>query len=555
MRTSKQTGRHISAWVAKLAPMSGPERARSDAYVVPTTAGRVRGILHARTGMRTWRGIPYGATTAGKQRFRAPLPPTPWRGVRDASQFAPPALQGTFGWGDAVLGTEDCLTLDIVRPDTDEQLPVVVYFHGGTFVTGASNEKVLRGYYLARATNVVYVSVNFRLGVLGYLDFHSIGSDCEANPAIWDQIQALSWVRDNIAAFGGDPSRVTIMGESAGGAAVIHLMCAPAARGLFSGVVAQSPPSASVHSRLQAAMWVRTLIDGMGMSRLSTLDDLREADAADMVRVGQSMLLNGKELVQFNTSFMPTVDGVTLPEHPIDTFAAGKQAPVPLIIGTNSEEASFAKAIYQTAKQRQRAARRALSVYDPDNACEVMAAYNDCGARSDFADLIADAVFWAPSVMLATSHREVTPTWMYRFTYASETMRRIGLGAMHTADLVAVFGDPFATKASRIDRFASHEGFDEVSELMQYHWGCFFHYGRPGEQWPQYGFRTEAHPGRATAVFDREFSVQMDPKAAQRRAWEEFDMREWGTSRDDLTESLAEFFGFDLPGPVVDDDE
>lgn len=90
---------------------------------------------------------------------------------------------------------------------------------------------------------------------------------------------------------------------------------------------------------------------------------------------------------------------------------------------------------------------------------------------------------------------------------------------------------------------------------MQYHWGCFFHYGRPGEQWPQYGFRTEAHPGRATAVFDREFSVQMDPKAAQRRAWEEFDMREWGTSRDDLMESLAEFFGFDLPGPVVDDDE
>lgn len=516
---------------------------------VPTTAGRVRGIVHERTGVRTWRGVPYGADTSGDNRFRAPRPPTPWDGVRDASRFAPPALQGSFGWSDAVVGTEDCLTLDIVRPDTDEQLPVVVYFHGGTFVTGASNEKVLRGYYLAEATNVVYVSVNFRLGVLGYLDFRSIGPDCVANPAIMDQIQSLEWVRDNIANFGGDPTQVTIMGESAGGAAVLHLMCAPSARGLFHRAVAQSPPSASVHSRVQASMWVRELLDGMGMSRLSTLEDLREADAADLVRTGQSMLLNGKELVQFNTSFMPTVDGLTLPEHPIDMFEQGKQAPVPLLMGTNADEASFAKAMYQTTGQRQRAARRALDVYDADNAHQVLEAYGYVGGRRDFAELIADAIFWAPSVMLATAHRRVAPTWMYRFEYASVTMRSLGLGAMHTSDLVAVFGDQYATRASKLDRFGSKEDFEEVSRAMQYHWGSFFHRGYPGEEWPPYGFRNEDEPGRATLVFDREPSVVMDPKADQRRAWEEFDMREWGNSREDLMEPLAEFFGFDLPEP------
>lgn len=516
-------------------------------YEVPTVAGRVRGVLHPRTGVRTWRGVPYGATTARAHRFRAPRPREPWEGVRDATRFAPPAMQGSFGWKDSVTGTEDCLTLDIVRPDTDEVLPVVVYFHGGTFVTGASNERVLRGYYLSQATDVVYVSVNFRLGVLGYLDFRSIGTDCVANPALLDQIQALEWVHANIGNFGGDADRVTIMGESAGGAAVIHLMCAPAARGLFHGAVAQSPPAASVHSRVQAAMWVRELIDGMGMSRLSTLEDLRQADAEDLVRVGQSMLLNGKELVQFNTSFMPTVDGTTLPEHPIDMFERGRQAAVPLIIGTNSEEASFAKAMYQTTRQRQRAAHRALSVYDPDNVHQVMEAYGYVGGRADFADLIADAVFWAPSVMLATAHRRVAPTWMYRFEYASATMRRLGLGAMHTADLVAVFGDAYATRASRIDRFGSKEGFEEVSRRMQYHWGEFFHHGRPGLEWPPYGFRDESKPGRATAVFDSELHVELDPKADQRRAWEGFDMREWGNGRADLMDSLAAFFGFAAP--------
>ena len=533
--------------------MSGT--AGDPAFDVPTTSGRVRGMYHGRTGVRTWRGVPYGAPTSGNGRFRAPRPAEPWRGVRDATRFAPPALQGTYGWKDAVVGTEDCLTLDIVRPDTEDVLPVVVNFHGGTFVTGASNERVLRGYYLSRATDVVYVSVNFRLGVLGYLDFRSIGNDCDANPALWDQILALRWLRANIANFGGDPRRVTIMGESAGGAAVVHLMCAPAARGLFHRAVAQSPPSASVHSRLQAAMWVRKLIDGMGMSHLSTLDDLRAADAADLVRVGQSMLLNSKELVQLNTSFMPTVDGVSLPEHPIDAFERGRQAPVPLIIGTNSGEASFAKALYQTTKQRQKAARRALAVYDPDNAQRVLEAYGEVGGRADFADLIADAVFWAPSVMLATAHRRVAPTWMYRFEYASETMRRLGLGAMHTADLLAVFGDPFGTRASRIELFGPPQGFEEVSELMQYHWGSFFHTGKPGPEWPVYGFRSDERPGRATAVFDRNLRIELDPKSEQRLAWESFDMREWGSSRDDVMEMLAKYFGIDLAGPEVDDDE
>lgn len=511
--------------------------------VADTTAGKVRGVVDERSGMRTWRGVPFGASTASTGRFRAPQPAEKWQGLYDASRFAPPAMQGTFGWRDMVIGTEDCLTLDIVRPDTDEELPVVVYFHGGTFVTGASHEKVLQGHLLADATKVVYVSVNFRLGVLGYLDFRSLGHDCVATPALLDQILALEWLRANIANFGGDANRVTIMGESAGGAAVVHLMCAPAARGLFHGAVAQSPPPASVHSRLQAAMWVRELVTRMGLPRTTTLADMRATSAEELVRAGQSMLLNSKELVQLNTSFMPTVDGDTLTAHPIDTFEAGEQAAVPLIVGTNSDEASFAKAIYQTTKARQRAARRALEAFDPDNAQAVLRAYGYAGGRGDYADLIADAVFWAPTVILATAHRRKAKTWMYRFDYASAAMRMLGLGAMHTSDLGAVFGEPNATKASRWDVFGGSEGFAEVSRVMQHHWGKFFHTGAPGEEWPVYGFRSDDKPGRATAVFDAGMHVEWDPKAVQRRAWESFDMREWGTHRQDLMNSAASLLG------------
>ena len=144
-------------------------------------------------------------------------------------------MQGTYGWNDRVKGTEDCLVLDIVRPDTDDELPVVVYMHGGTFLTGSSHEKVLQGHRFAKATDIVYVSINFRLGVLGYLDLRSLGADCVANPGTMDQILALQWVRENIAGFGGDPERVTIMGESAGAASVTTLMSSPPARGLFHG--------------------------------------------------------------------------------------------------------------------------------------------------------------------------------------------------------------------------------------------------------------------------------------------------------------------------------
>lgn len=513
--------------------------------IATTTAGMVRGLYDEATRTRSWRGIPYGASTAGQGRFRAPKPAEPWKGALDCTLYASPALQGNYGPNDRVEGTEDCLTLDIVRPDTDDVLPVVVFFHGGTFITGASHDRVNQGHNMAVATDVVYVSLNFRLGVMGYLDFRSLGEDCVATPASYDQILALKWVRDNIAQFGGDPNQVTIMGESAGANAVTTLMCSPAARGLFHGAVGQSNPVAAVHSRLQSAMWVRALLDRMGMSRLSTIDDIRAADPQELVRVGQSLMVTGGGIINLNLGFMPTVDGAILPKHPIATFAAGEQAPVPMILGTNSGETSFAKAFFVRSKARERAAKRLLDVYDPRNSDAVLEAYNHGSQRGDFAELVADAVFWAPSVKVATDHRKSAGTWMYRFDYAGEMMNRIGLGAIHTADLEAVFGEQFSTAAGALNRWGRSNAFEQVREYMQYHWGHFFHHGRPGDDWPVYGFRADTKPGRATAIISDETTIEYDPKPEKRRAWEQFDLNEWGTGREDLLADVADFLGLD----------
>ncbi len=518
---------------------------------VRTTSGLVRGLVDGELNVRTWRGVPFGADTSGVNRFRAPQPAPEWQGVRDATRFGPPAPQPTYSWTDRVIGSEDCLHLDIVRPDTDEQLPVVVYLHGGSFIMGSSHEQMLRGYFLSTSMDVIYVSVNFRLGVLGYLDLRSLGEDCVANPAVRDQLLALRWVQANIAAFGGDPDRVTLMGESAGGAAVTTLMGVPAARGLFHRAIAQSPPISMIHSRAQATLWARELVYGMALPRQATLTDLREETAPDLVRAGQSMMWRGGELMHLNSCYSPTVDGGLVPDHPLAIFDGGDQTQVPLLIGTNSDETSFGKFFYLRNSARTRAALRLLSAFDPDHAPRVLDAYGGATDRTEFAELLADALFWAPAGRTATYHSRMAPTWMYRFDYAPAALRWLGLGAMHSLELSAVFGDPGSSRTSGLSRWGGMEGLEELTEYMQHHWGHFIHHGRPGIEWPSYEPASDTSPPRATMIFDTDSRVIYDPKTTKRRAWEDYKMMEWGTGRPELLEELGLMISQELGARVA----
>ena len=510
----------------------------ADDMVVPISTGFVKGVRGP--GLRTWRGIPYGRKTGGKYRFRAPRPAKKWEGIRDCSMFGDVAAQPTYSWTEKIRGSEDCLNLDVVRPDSDDVLPVVVYLHGGSYIVGSSSEKALRGYNLVKNMNVVYVPLNFRLGALGYLDMRSVGEDCVANPALHDQLLALQWVKENIAAFGGDPENITLMGESAGAAAVVTLMCVPAARGLFHRAIAQSAPLISVHSSTQAKFWARELIYRMAMSRETTLDELRAESADDLVRAGQSMLWRSGELLHLNSCYGPTVDRSLLPDHPLNVFEQGNQHRIPLMIGTNDGETSFSKAFYLRSSARRRSALRMLSVFDPINASQVAAAYDGAEARSDFAQLLADALFWAPSVRVAEAHaRSDEDTWMYRFDYAPQSMRKLGLGAIHSFELNAVFGDHESSRSMSLAKIAGGmDDLEEITELVQDHWRRFIYSGRPGDEWRAYKGRTDTEPGRATFIIDTNSRIAWNPRQMKRVAWENYDMLEWGTGRPDLVDEL-----------------
>lgn len=530
---------HARATAAQAAAHAHP----GDGLTIRTTAGWVHGKREHdddRLDVSSWKGIPFGKDTARTGRFCAPEPVEAWEGVRECRHFGQVAPQPTYSWTERVIGSEDCLNLDVVRPTGTQRLPVVVYLHGGSFIMGSSHMLMLRGFHLAQSMNVVYVSINFRLGALGYLDLRSLPGECVANPAVLDQLLALEWVRDNIAQFGGDPDNITLMGESAGAAAVLSLMTSPAAQGLFHKAIAQSPPIGLIHSRAQSTLWARELIKRLALTRGSGIEELRAEEWPDLVRAGQSMMWRAGELLHLNSCYAPTLDDDVLPMHPLEAFEKGTQAGVPLLVGTNSGETSFAKYLFQREDSRARAGLRLLRSFDEHNAEQVVDAYGRAEGRRDFADLLSDALFWAPTVRAAGAHAQRYPTWMYRFDYTPMALRWLGLGAVHSLELANVFGDPNSSRMSLVTKLGNGDAGESMTQLMQEHWARFIWESEPAPSWPRYrvdgGEESEL---RATQVFDIPPRVDHDPKAEQRRAWEDYSMLEWGAGRPELLAELG----------------
>ncbi|MEO7093477.1 MAG: carboxylesterase family protein, partial [Polyangiales bacterium] len=261
--------------------------------VVETRTGTVRGEL--RDGVSIWKGIPYAAPPIGALRFRPPQPAAGWPGERDATKFGTvaaqsrdPAITMMSGVGDKVISGEDCLTLNVFSPGADgAKRPVVVWIHGGAFIMGSGSTPLYHGNSFAANHDLVVVTVNYRLGLFGLLYLGDLAPDREAgNYALLDQIAALRWVRDNIAAFGGDPDQVTVMGESAGAISIGSLLAMPAARGLFhrailqSGAAVLSPPT-----REDMTIAARYVLAELGV----TVDELPGVPEAQLLAVQEKL--------------------------------------------------------------------------------------------------------------------------------------------------------------------------------------------------------------------------------------------------------------------------
>ena len=496
--------------------MGDPAAGAGTPLVVRTAAGAVRGRREA--GLTAWRGIPFAAPPVGRLRLRAPEPPERWPGVLDATRDGPLPLQprsaSLIGATRTSVQDEDCLTLTVVRRTAGTTpKPVMVFIHGGAYGVGGASATAYRGEALAAAGDVVFVGFNYRLGALGWLDCSAYGTTArpiDSNPGLRDQVAALEWVRDEIAAFGGDPGDVTLFGESAGGTSVLTLLTVPAARGLFARAAVESAALSTVQTAERSRGWADELVEALPGTGASALLDASPAELiAETVRldVALSDRLPGARLLA------PVVDGDLLPEDPLAVLRRGDGAPVPLLIGTNADEG--------TLFQRMRTLRATSGRLDvlfteslPDARDALLALYPRADSPRRLARFVTDLVFWTSSVDAAAGHSGVADTWMYRFDFAPPALRALGLGAAHGSELDHVFARADGPTRRVATALGGRRAFRALTRRTSAAWISFARTGSPPAAWPRYDAEH-----RRTVVLDVRQRVVEDPEAAVRDAW------------------------------------
>ncbi|WP_052215751.1 carboxylesterase/lipase family protein [Sphingomonas sp. ERG5] len=392
--------------------------------VVSTTQGRARGVVEG--DVEAFRGLPYGAPPTGARRWAPTEPAARWDEIRDASSFGARCMQAVgrgFKKPSPLPMSEDCLTLNVMRPVKGSgKLPVMVWIHGGGMVTGTGAEPSFNGPAIPE-NGVVLVTINYRLGRLGFFAHPAISRTARkpvvANFAILDQIAALKWVRANIAAFGGDPSNVTIFGESAGATSVDTLMASPLARGLFQKAIASSANARMPAVGLaEAERRDAAMIEDLGI-RNPDAKALRAIPAEELMKLPRIDAMGGEA---------PVVDGVVLKETIVSAFAGRREVKVPYLVGSNDYELPRP---YQTPDLAGRVRPT------PDDAAALAAAY---GSRKEFEDRVyTDAIFSEPARTLGNDHARRAPTWRYRFAILSASAPAAFPGASHASDVGYVF--------------------------------------------------------------------------------------------------------------------
>jgi len=509
---------------------------------VGVDGGWVRG--HVEEGVWAFLGVPYARAPLGPLRWRPPERPESWSGVRDAAAPGPLAPQGRAAPGAALPGdpleqSEDCLHLSIWTPALDgARRPVMVWVHGGGFSSGTAGSVLYRGRRLAAEGDVVVVNVNYRLGALGFLAHPALSSGAGAwgNWALLDQIAALRWVRDHIASFGGDASNVTVFGESAGAMCISALLAMPGARGLFGGAVIQSGPPYA-HDARRAEDAANAFAHELGLPSVSR-EALERVPAAELVSALSSLSRSLPRPGELPQPLLPVVDGVTLPEPPLDAVARGSASGVATMVGTNRDEMTFFALSDPSAEDM---AGDALSHRIERSAPDVPAARivehyrhvlarrgESCEPRDLWVAVGSDIVFRWPTLRLAAALGAHDPrTFVYLFTWESPLFGGV-LGATHALEIPFVFGthaDPGISRfvADRGD--ASPDGraraahADALSAAMRASWVAFARSRDPSiplaGTWPAWD-----PVRRATMVLGASALVEHAPRNEELAVWE-----------------------------------
>jgi para-nitrobenzyl esterase len=484
---------------------------------VRTVTGRVRGCSEG--GLAVFRGIPFAQPPAGRARFAAPQPAAPWEGVREALTVgSPPPQSGTYGPAPAP-SDDDWLTVNVwtPAPDPAARRPVMVWIYGGAYKVGSSDAPGYDAGRLAREGGLVVVTFNYRTGVEGFAQIQG----APANRGLLDQVAALAWVRDNIAAFGGDPDLVTVFGQSAGAGSVAALLAAPLAAGLFRRAIAQSVPRI-YYSPSLAADIAGAIAAGLGLrattAELSGVDPVRLVAAADAVNRELSRY-HGRwgQVAQTESPFAPVVDGEVLPATPWQALAAGAASQVPLIAGHNRDECRLFLAmggrLGAISDEQAAQSLRALGP-GPDGERAYRAAFPGASAESLYELVQNDWLFRMPTLQLAEAQAAGGGVaYLYELAWAAPANGGV-LGACHGLDGPLVFGNLDEGFAARLIGPAPYPAAEEVSAQFRTAWTRFAASGDPG--WPPY-----EPPERLTRVFGLPPAVTAYPEETSRRLWQD----------------------------------
>jgi para-nitrobenzyl esterase len=459
--------------------------------VAATHGGQVSGVKVDDT-VTAYKGIPYAAPPVGELRWKAPRAAAPWKGVRAATEFGPACVQPkstsvSVYTDDPPRMSEDCLYLNIWHPTRVKGgAPVMVWIHGGAFRSGYTGSPVYDGSELARR-GVVIVSVSYRMGILGFLAHPQLSAESpqhvSGNYGLLDQIAALRWVKDNIAAFGGDPANVTIFGESAGALSVMDLVASPQARGLFAKAIAESGYMVS-NAELRKSRYGLPSAEDIGVATAKALGagsiaELRARDAVDLVETSST-----KGFVP-----LPVVDGWLLPDQLVDLYDRGEQAPVPLLVGFNEGELRSLRVLLPPIPASAAEYERQVKERFKDLSGTYLKQYPSSNVTESVLAASRDGLYGWTAQRLALKQAAIgQPSYLYFFTHSYASEIPLDLQAFHASEIPFVFGQvgPNGKLPAHWPRPPEAAAEQALANAMMDCWTTFARTGVPAADWKKY---------------------------------------------------------------------
>ena len=504
--------------------------------IVSTKSGKLEGDYQ--NGIYVFKGIPYTAAPVGNLRWMPPQPVTSWSGVRPAKQYgaiapqnlmaAPSDSPGIPSFGDQPQ-SEDCLFLNVWTPGLDDaRRPVMFWIHGGAFIIGSGSEAFLEGGKLAKRGDIVLVSINYRLGALGFMHLNEITAGkipATGNEGLLDQVAALEWVQDNIATFGGNPDNITVFGFSAGGMSIGTLLAMSAARGKFQKAINRSG-AANIISTLDSANEITNQFLNIFGLKGNDADGLRNLTTQQVLDGQQQLSLKLRETEYRATPFQPIVDGTIITETPMISIKNGSAKNVALMAGNSRDELKAMNAMDPAMNNLDEAGmiKRLNTMLPSDLVSGLVQTYrNALQQRGNvvtpveiLGSINTDMMFRIPTIRLVEAQRDNgAPAYNYLFTYRSPAMGGV-LGAMHGLD------NPFLFGSLDAEFTGNSPDVEKLAAKIQDSCTAFTHTGDPSCEntgpWPVYG------ENRMTMIFDINTRIETAPFEVERKAWDSYDL-------------------------------